>query len=110
MLGAAVSDAAAGADSLLTVGATIGPITAGGPADTAGLKAGDVITKVGDRRMESADALVAAVRAIAPDTTYTRPPSPSPREPPPRTDPGRHHRHTHPPGTGPVKISGSGAG
>ena len=37
---------------------------------------GDVITKVGDQKVESADALVAAVRSTAPNTavdiTYTR--------------------------------------
>ena len=76
VLGASVADATAGANGLLTVGATVGQVTAGGPADTAGLKAGDVITKVGDQRIESADALIAAVRATAPNTavtiTYTR--------------------------------------
>jgi putative serine protease PepD len=76
VLGASVSDATTGANSLLTVGATIGQVTAGGPADTAGLKTGDIITKIGDQHIDSADALVAAVRAAAPNTavtiTYTR--------------------------------------
>ena len=76
VLGAAVSDATTGANGQLTVGATIGQVTPGGPADTAGLKTGDVITKIGDRRIDSADALVADVRATPPNTavtiTYTR--------------------------------------
>jgi putative serine protease PepD len=71
VLGASVADATAGANGLLTVGATVGQVTAGGPADTTGLKAGDVITKVGDQRIDSADALIAAVRATAPNTAVT---------------------------------------
>jgi len=76
VLGASVSDATTGANSLLTVGATIGQVTAGGPADTAGLKTGDIITKIGDQHIDSADALIAAVRGTPPNTavtiTYTR--------------------------------------
>jgi len=63
VLGASVSDATTGANSLLTVGASVGQVTAGGAADTAGLKTGDVITNVG-------------VRSAGPDATvnitYTR--------------------------------------
>ena len=69
VLGASAADATAGADSPLTVG------------DTAGLKAGDVITKVGDQRIDSADALIAAVRA-----QHRREHQLHPR-------PGRLHRH-----------------
>jgi len=71
VLGASVSDATDGANSLLTVGAKIGEITAGGGAEKAGLKAGDVITKVGDQHVDSEDALVAAVRSAAPNGTVT---------------------------------------
>jgi putative serine protease PepD len=76
VLGAAVSDATTGTNSLLTTGASIGKVTAGSGADTAGLKAGDVITKVGDQRVDSADALIATIRATTPGSqvsiTYTR--------------------------------------
>ena len=76
VLGAAVSDATTGTNSLLTTGASIGKVTAGSGADTAGLKAGDVITKVGDQHVDSADALIATIHATAPGSqvtiTYTR--------------------------------------
>ncbi|MEV0679874.1 trypsin-like peptidase domain-containing protein [Actinosynnema sp. NPDC050436] len=49
-----------------TGGAQVRDVTAGGPADQAGLKAGDVITKLGDRPIDSSDAVVAAVRSRAP--------------------------------------------
>jgi len=50
--------------------------TAGGGAQAAGLKAGDVITSIGGQPVESADALIAAVRSATPngttDVTFTR--------------------------------------
>jgi putative serine protease PepD len=59
-----------------TVGATIASVTANSPAASAGLKVGDVVTKV-DSQLITADVdLVAAVRSYAPGTTieltYTR--------------------------------------
>ena len=42
-----------------------------GAADQAGLKAGDVVTKVGDRLIESSDGLVATIRSYAPGTKVT---------------------------------------
>ncbi len=60
-----------------THGARIVDVTNSGPADTAGLPKGAVITKVDDRAIDSADALVAAVRSRAPGDmvtlTYTDP-------------------------------------
>ncbi|MBP2474898.1 putative serine protease PepD [Crossiella equi] len=47
-------------------GATVGEVNAGGGAEAAGIKAGDVITKIDDRRIEDADSLIAAVRSYAP--------------------------------------------
>jgi putative serine protease PepD len=51
-------------------------VTANGPAAKAGLRAGDVIVKVGDRRVDGADALVAVVRSHRPGdqvpVTYLR--------------------------------------
>ena len=48
-------------------GALVNEVTAGGAADKAGIKAGDVITKFDDRGIDSSDALVAAVRSKAPN-------------------------------------------
>jgi putative serine protease PepD len=51
-------------------------VTAGAPADKAGLKAGDVITKIGDRLVYSYQDVAAAVRSHRPGdvvpVTYTR--------------------------------------
>ncbi|AGP31304.1 S1C family serine protease [Corynebacterium terpenotabidum] len=46
-----------------TVGAVIAEVTAGGPAEEAGLKAGDVVTKVDDRVVDSGVSLIAAIRS-----------------------------------------------
>ncbi|MCI4674708.1 S1C family serine protease [Candidatus Mycolicibacterium alkanivorans] len=60
-----------------THGAKIVDVTKGGAADTAGLPSGVVVTKVDDRVIGSANALVAAVRSRAPGEkvtlTYTDP-------------------------------------
>src|SRR5690242_1860966 len=59
-----------------TAGANLANVTGGGPADQAGLKSGDIVTKVDSRRVDSADALIAAVRSHAPGSkvqiTYVR--------------------------------------
>jgi putative serine protease PepD len=59
-----------------TLGATLSSVQSGTPAAKAGLRAGDVITKVGQQRIEDADGLIAAVRSHAPNDkvtlTYTR--------------------------------------
>ncbi|MCG8924117.1 S1C family serine protease [Lentzea sp. CC55] len=52
-------------------GARISEITSGGAAEKAGLKAGDVITRFGDRRIDESDTLVAAVRSKAPGDKVT---------------------------------------
>ncbi|WP_285751566.1 trypsin-like peptidase domain-containing protein [Lentzea sp. NBRC 105346] len=52
-------------------GAKIGKVTGGGAAEKAGLKVGDVITKFGNRRIDSSDTLVAAVRSKAPGDRVT---------------------------------------
>ena len=76
VLGASVGDATQGDNSLLTVGAKVADVTAGSGAASAGLQSGDVITKLGSQNVDSADALIAAVRSAAPnskvDVTYTR--------------------------------------
>lgn len=57
-------------------GAQIVQVTSGSAADDAGLKTGDVVTAVGDRRVTDTDGLVAAVRSHNPDervrVTYQR--------------------------------------
>ncbi|HEX2130043.1 MAG TPA: trypsin-like peptidase domain-containing protein [Actinophytocola sp.] len=47
-------------------GAQIVEVTPNAPGDKAGLKPGDVVTKLDERRIDTSDALVAAVRAHAP--------------------------------------------
>jgi putative serine protease PepD len=67
-LGVSVQDSEAGA--------TLVQVQPNGPAARAGLLAGDVVTKVADRPVDSADALVAAVRSHRPAekiaVAYTR--------------------------------------
>ena len=46
-----------------TLGAEIVDVESGSPADKAGLKSGDVVTRVNDRLVESSDALIAATRS-----------------------------------------------
>lgn len=58
-------------------GAAVGQVVEGGPAAAAGLPSGVVITRVDDRPIDGAEALVAAVRSKAPGDnvtlTYTDP-------------------------------------
>ena len=52
-------------------GAAVAKVTAGGPAASAGLPSGVLVTKVDDRVISSSDALVAAVRSMAPGDNVT---------------------------------------
>jgi putative serine protease PepD len=70
VLGASVGDATDGTSQIPT-GAKIASVTPGSGAESAGLQAGDVVTSIGDLKIESADALIAAVRAQAPNGTTT---------------------------------------
>ena len=69
MLGVQVSDAQGG-------GALISSVTSGSAADKAGLKAGDVVTQVGDSKVTDGDTLASAVRSHKAgdkvSVTYTR--------------------------------------
>jgi putative serine protease PepD len=58
-------------DSTNPAGAKVGDVTADSAAAKAGLKTGDVITKVDDQVVDGADALVAAIRTQAPGTKVT---------------------------------------
>ncbi len=57
-------------------GAKVENLVGNGPAQQAGLQRGDVITKLGDRRITSVDGLIAAVRSqdigSKVTVTYTR--------------------------------------
>jgi len=55
----------------VTGGASLASVQPDGPAADAGLQAGDVITKVDDRAIDSADALIAAVRSHRPGDKAT---------------------------------------
>jgi putative serine protease PepD len=54
-----------------TGGATIAAVTAGGPAEAAGLKQGDVVTKVGDSAVGDFSDLVARIGAYSPGDKVT---------------------------------------
>lgn len=58
-----------GARIATQVPSNLRPVTPGGPADRAGLRAGDVILKVGDRPVATAAELIVAVRAHNPGDT-----------------------------------------
>jgi len=49
----------------LASGAQVRNVTAGGPADKAGIKENDVVVKVGDRTVADADEFVVAIRQLA---------------------------------------------
>ncbi len=68
VLGASVTNATDGAGGLIPTGAEIRDVTAGGAAEAAGLKVGDVITAVNGNLIESADALVATIRSSTPNS------------------------------------------
>ncbi|HEX5116075.1 MAG TPA: trypsin-like peptidase domain-containing protein [Pseudonocardiaceae bacterium] len=74
VLGVSVEDnmpSQGGQPSILPNGALIKSVTAGGPADKAGLKAGAVVTRADGRQVNSSDGLVAAVHAAAPGDKMT---------------------------------------
>jgi putative serine protease PepD len=52
-------------------GATVKTVTADSPAADAGIATGDVVTKLGNQRIDNANALVAAVRSHAPGDTVS---------------------------------------
>jgi putative serine protease PepD len=70
-LGIGVENAASGAGAQITDGAKISQVNNGSAAADAGLKAGDVITKVDDHLITSSDSLVAMIRSYRPGDTVT---------------------------------------
>ncbi len=67
----AVLGVALAADAQTATGATIGQVTPGGPAEQAGLRAGEVVTRVDDRLITNGNELVAAIRDHAPGDRVT---------------------------------------
>jgi putative serine protease PepD len=68
VLGASVRDNTT-SETAMPTGALIASVVADGGAAKAGLKEGDVVTKVGDLPVDSADALIAAIRSQNPGGT-----------------------------------------
>ena len=58
-------------DQVTAIGATIASVTPGEAAAAAGIKAGDVVTKVDDRVIGQSEDLAATVRSYAPGTKVT---------------------------------------
>lgn len=64
LLGAFVADAPnSEMTGSFSIGAKIEKLTAGGPAEKAGLKVGDIVVAVGDEKIDNAKKLTAAIRA-----------------------------------------------
>ena len=70
-MGVSVADAPNSTDGAPGLGATIQAVTGGGPAAKGGLRAGDVVTKVDDRRVTDRDSLIVAIRSHEPGSTVT---------------------------------------
>ena len=70
-VGISVGDAASSTDGAPGLGATIREVTAGGPAATAGLQSGDVLTRVDARTVTDTNGLIVAVRSHDPGSTVT---------------------------------------
>jgi putative serine protease PepD len=72
-LGISVSDVAAsdGSGAEVTDGAQVQDVSNGSTAESAGIVAGDVITKVGDTQISGADSLVATIRSYRPGDKVT---------------------------------------
>jgi putative serine protease PepD len=67
-LGASVGDGSATVGGDGHEAAVIQGVTAGAPADKAGLKAGDAVIAVNGQPVDGADSLVAQIRAMDPGT------------------------------------------
>lgn len=65
----AASPSAQGDGPTSAAGATVTSVTPNGPAAKAGIKPGDIITAVGQQRIDDSTGLIAAVRSYAPGQT-----------------------------------------
>ncbi len=70
-LGVTLADGTATADGTQRQAAVVGTVSDGTPAAQAGLRAEDAIVAVDGRAIDSADSLVAQIRALRPDTRVT---------------------------------------
>jgi putative serine protease PepD len=70
-MGVNVEDAPGTTDGAPGLGATLTGVTAGGPAASAGIQSGDVVTKLDDRRVTDASSLIVAIRSHDPGSTVT---------------------------------------
>ncbi|MFN8193371.1 MAG: trypsin-like peptidase domain-containing protein [Nocardioidaceae bacterium] len=70
-MGVSVGDVTSGSTGTIAEGAVVRDVTAGSAAAKAGLQQGDVITKVDDHQIVSADSLVATIRSYRPGDTVT---------------------------------------
>jgi len=70
-LGIGVENAATGSGAQVTDGARISQVNTGSAAASAGLRSGDVITKVDDHLITSSDSLVAMIRSYRPGDKVT---------------------------------------
>jgi putative serine protease PepD len=70
-LGLGVEDAATASGARITDGAKVSEVNTGSAAANAGLKSGDVITKVDDHLITSSDGLVATIRSYRPGDEVT---------------------------------------
>ena len=71
-LGIGVDDAITDSTAVqITDGAVVGDVTDGSAADQAGLKSGDVITRVDDQEVTSANSLIATIRSYRPGADVT---------------------------------------
>jgi len=71
-LGIGVEDALTASTAVqITDGAVVGEVTEGSAADDAGLQSGDVITRIDDQEIASADSLIATIRSYRPAEEVT---------------------------------------
>jgi putative serine protease PepD len=70
-LGVSAGDASSSTDGAPGLGAVLRQVAPGSPAQVAGLQAGDLITKVGDRVVTDANSLIVATRSHSPGSKVT---------------------------------------
>jgi len=70
-IGISAANAASATDGAPGLGATVRAVTPAGPADKAGLRAGDIVVAVGTRTVTDANSLIVAIRALDPGATVS---------------------------------------